>query len=96
MKKIFLIISLFLLLKIPCNGFTVQAQPVPANPATSTTSSAPTQPTRNPLSEPQPTLRSKLKIIQYILLPLAVGASIWLILRMEKMEMEKTKGNDGQ
>lgn len=93
MKKIFLIISLFLLLKIPCNGFTVQAQPVPANSAMS---SVPTQPARNSLPEPQPTLRSKLKIIQYILLPLAVGASIWLILRMEKMETEKTKGNDGQ
>ena len=94
-KKIFLIVFLFLLSPVPCADFAVQAQPVPANPATSTASSAPTQPVHSPLPELPPTPRSKLKMIQYILLPFAVGASIWLILRMEKMETEETKRNEG-
>ncbi|TVL99190.1 MAG: hypothetical protein CV087_18980 [Candidatus Brocadia sp. WS118] len=94
-KKILFVVSLFLLSHIPCAGFAVLAQPVPANPATSTASSAPVQPLPSPLPEIPPTPRSKLEIIQYILLPIAIGASIWLILHMDKMEREETKENEG-
>lgn len=54
------------------------------------------QTTQSTPPELPPTPRSKLEIIQYILLPFAIGASVWLILRLEKMEREETKGNEGQ
>ena len=92
-KNIFIVIYLFLISNIPYPGFTVQAQSVQTDSATSTTSVQPTQPTQIPPPEIPPTPRSKLEIIQYILLPFAIGASIWLILRLEKMEREETKGN---
>lgn len=47
-----------------------------------------------PPPELPPTPRSKLEIIQYILLPFAIGASIWLLLRLEKMEREERKGDE--
>ncbi len=93
-KKILIIIYLCLITNITCPVVPVQAQPVPADPTTSTTSIQPNQPTQIPLPELPPTPRSKLEIIQYILLPFAIGASIWLILRLEKMEREETKGID--
>lgn len=92
-KNILIIIYLCLIINITCPVVPVQAQPVPANAATST---ALAQPTQIPLPELPPTPRSKLEIIQYILLPFAIGASIWLILRLEKMEREETKENERQ
>ncbi len=72
---------------VPC---AVQAQEVQTNAATST---APVQSPQVLPPEIPPTPRSKLEIIQYILLPFAIGASIWLILRLEKMEREETGGS---
>ena len=95
-KNILIIIYLCVITNFIYPVGLVQAQSVPANAATSTVSAQPTQPTQIPLPELPPTPRSKLEIIQYILLPFAIGASIWLILRLEKMEMEETNGNEGQ
>lgn len=92
-KKRLLPVSLFLILYISYPGVTVLAQPVSANTATSTASSGPAQPLQGPLPEIPPTPRSKLEIIQYILLPFAIGAAVWLILRLEKMEQEETGEN---
>ena len=47
-----------------------------------------------PLPEITPYPRSKLEIIQYILLPFAIGASIWLILRLDKEELEEKGGEE--
>ena len=95
-KNILIIIYLCVITNFIYPVGLVQAQSVPANAATSTASAQPTQPTQIPLPELPPTPRSKLEIIQYILLPFAIGASIWLILRLEKMEREETNGNEGQ
>ena len=92
-KKTLLPIFLFLILYSSCPGVAVLAQPVSASTATSTASSERTQPLQSPQPEIPPTPRSKLEIIQYILLPFAIGASIWLILRLEKMEQEEVKEN---
>ncbi len=70
--------------------FLVHAQDAQTN-ATDTT--ALSQTTQSLPPELPPTPRSKLEIIQYILLPFAIGASIWLILRLEKMEREERKEN---
>lgn len=92
-KKRIILVALFLMVSIFYSGFAVLAQPVLATTATSTASSDPAQPSNSPLPEIPPTPRSKLEIIQYILLPFAIGASIWLILRLEKMEQEEMKEN---
>ena len=52
-----------------------------------------TQPAEPSLPELPQTPRSKLEIIQYILLPFAIGAAIWLIIRLEKVEQEEKKEN---
>ncbi len=92
-KNILIIIYLCLITNFICLVVPVQAQSAPADTATSTASA---QPTQISMPELPPTPRSKLEIIQYILLPFAIGASIWLLLRLEKMEREETKGNEGQ
>lgn len=95
-KNIVIIFCLFLLSAITYPVICVQAQPVQTNPVTSTTSvqhAQSVQPTQISPPEIPPTPRSKLEIIQYILLPFAIGASIWLILRLEKIEREEAKGN---
>lgn len=92
-KAVFVAFCLLLLSNTVFPVFTVQPQDIQTN-ATSTT--AQVQSTQVPPPELPPTPRSKLEIIQYILLPFAIGASIWLILRLEKMEREETKGNEGQ
>lgn len=91
--KNILIIYLCLITNFICPVVPAKAQSVPADAATSTASFQSTQPTQIPLPELPPTPRSKLEIIQYILLPFAIGASIWLILRLEKVEREEEKGN---
>ncbi len=88
-KKIQLIVFLFLLVPVSFTGFSVLARPAPVNPATSTTSSVSVQPLQSPLSELPQTQRSKLKIIQYTLLPLAVGVSTWFLMCLEKTEENK-------
>ncbi|MCF6155869.1 MAG: hypothetical protein E3K36_11590 [Candidatus Brocadia sp.] len=92
-KTVFTALYLLLLSNIVYPVFTVQSQDIHPN-GTSTIAQA--QSTQVPPPELPPTPRSKLEIIQYILLPFAIGASIWLILRLEKMEREQTKGNEGQ
>lgn len=93
MKKILLAIFLFLIPQILHPGFAVLAQVIVVHPATATESSVPAQPAQSPLAEIPPTPRSKLEIIQYVLLSFAIGASIWIILRLEKMEKEGGKEN---
>ncbi len=51
------------------------------------------QPAQPSLPELPQTPRSKLEIIQYILLPFAIGAAIWLIIRLEKVEQEEKNEN---
>ncbi|HHT9105081.1 MAG TPA: hypothetical protein ACFYD7_04320 [Candidatus Wujingus californicus] len=52
-----------------------------------------TQSVQPSLPELPQTPRSELEIIQYILLPFAIGAAIWLIIRLEKVEQEEKKEN---
>lgn len=52
-----------------------------------------TQSAQPSLPELPQTPRSKLEIIQYILLPFAIGGAIWLIIRLEKVEREEEKEN---
>ena len=102
MKNLFIILYLFFAVTIISPAFSAQAQEVQTNPA-GTTIQVQSGPTTQPLEPPQttqvplpeipPTPRSKLEIIQYILLPFAIGASVWLILRLERMEREETKEN---
>lgn len=101
-RNIFIILYLFFAITIIYPVFSAQAQEVQTNPVGTTTqvqsgqTTQPLQPpltTQVPLPEIPPTPRSKLEIIQYILLPFAIGASVWLILRLEKMEREETKEN---
>lgn len=90
MKKLFIVLYLLFAVIITCASFSVQAQEVQTNqPGTAQSSQA-------PLPEIPPTPRSKLEIIQYILLPFAIGASIWLILRLEKEEQDEAKENKGK
>lgn len=73
--------------------FLVHAQDAQTHATGTTPLSQTSQPTPPELP---PTPRSKLEIIQYILLPFAIGASIWLMLRLEKMEREETNDHEGQ
>lgn len=92
-KKLFIVLYLLFAVTVTCTSFSVQAQEVQTNPLGTVTQAQSTQSTQAPLPEIPPTPRSKLEIIQYILLPFAIGASIWLILRLEKTEQEETKEN---
>lgn len=91
-KTTFIAFCLCLIVNIAYPVFAV-AQEMQTNATDNATRVQPTQVT---LPELPPTPRSKLEIIQYILLPFAIGASIWLILRLEKMEREEASGNKGQ
>lgn len=99
MRKLFIVLYLLFAITVTFTSFSVQAQEVQTNQEGTTTQvqseqpAQPSQTTQVPLPEIPPTPRSKLEIIQYILLPFAIGASIWLILRLEKMEQEETKKN---
>lgn len=90
MKSIFIVICLLLATHIVCPAFSIFAQPVQTEPAAASPQAPDSQP---PPPDIPPTPRSKLEIIQYALLPFAIGASIWLILRLEKMEREEAEGN---
>src|SRR3989304_6593514 len=92
-KKLFIFLYLLFAITVTFASFSVQAQEVRTNPPGTATKAQSTQSAQAPLPEIPPTPRSKLEIIQYILLPFAIGASIWLILRLEKMEQEETKEN---
>ena len=95
-RKLFIILYLLFAITVTFTSFSVQAQEAPANPPGTATQVQSTQSAQAPLPEIPPTPRSKLEIIQYILLPFAIGASIWLILRLEKMEQEEAKENKGK
>lgn len=88
MKNIAIFSIIFLLTQITCPIYNIHAQEVQINHPGSSSQNLTTevQPPELP-----PTPRSKLEIIQYILLPFAIGASIWLILRLEKEEREEKK-----
>ena len=92
-RKLFIGLYLLFAITIISTSFPAQAQEVQTNQPGTATQAQSTQSTQAPLPEIPPTPRSKLEIIQYILLPFAIGASIWLILRLEKMEREETKEN---
>jgi len=97
-RKLFIVLYLLFAITVAFTSFPVHAQEVQTNPpGTATqaqsTQAQSTQATQAPLPEIPPTPRSKLEIIQYILLPFAIGASVWLILRLEKMEQEEAKEN---
>src|SRR3990170_2157998 len=96
MRKLFIVLYLLFATTVTFTSFSVQAQEVQSNPPGTTTQAQSTQSTEAPLPEIPPTPRSKLEIIQYILLPFAIGASVWLILRLEKVEREETKENKGK
>ena len=92
-RKLFIILYLLFAITVAFTSFPVHAQEVQTNPPGTATQAQSTQSTQAPLPEIPPTPRSKLEIIQYILLPFAIGASVWLILRLEKMEQEEAKEN---
>ncbi|MBM4054985.1 MAG: hypothetical protein FJ264_10030 [Planctomycetes bacterium] len=87
MKKLLFLICFFLLTSSLSSVVSLYAQATQESNQTGEPISAQQQPP--PLPEITPTPRSKLEIIQYILLPFAIGASIWLILRLDKMEQEE-------
>ena len=95
-RKLFIILYLLFAITVTVTSFSVQAQEVQTNPRGTATQAQSTQSAQAPLPEIPPTPRSKLEIIQYILLPFAIGASVWLILRLEKREQEETKENKGK
>ena len=95
-RKLSIILYLLFAITVTFTSFSVQAQEAPANPPGTATQVQSTQSAQAPLPEIPPTPRSKLEIIQYILLPFAIGASIWLIIRLEKMEQEEAKENKGK
>ncbi len=95
-KKLFIVLYLLFAITVTCASFSVQAQEVQTNQPGMAPQAQTTQSTQAPLPEIPPTPRSKLEIIQYILLPFAIGASIWLILRLEKMEQDEAKENKGK
>jgi hypothetical protein len=98
-RNILIVFYLFFIITTAYPAFSAQAQEVQSNPAGAAAQTQPeqlTQPAQVPLPGISPTPRSKLEIIQYILLPFAIGASIWLILRLEKMEQEEAKENKGK
>jgi hypothetical protein len=88
-KRLFIVFYLLFAITFTCASFSVQAQEVQTNHPGTATQAQSTQSTQAPLPEIPPTPRSKLEIIQYILLPFAIGAAIWLILRLEKTEQEE-------
>jgi len=92
-RKLFIVLYLLFAITVAFTSFPVHAQEVQTNPPGTATQAQSTQSTQAPLPEIPPTPRSKLEIIQYILLPFAIGASVWLILRLEKMEQEEAKEN---
>ncbi|MEK6635264.1 MAG: hypothetical protein AABY38_02805 [Planctomycetota bacterium] len=89
-RNIFIVICPFLILYLTYPAFNVQAQAVQTNQIGTST---PLQSTQKPVSEIPTITRHRLEIIQYILLSFAIGASVWLILRLEKMEREEMKEN---
>ena len=95
-KKLFIVLYLLFAITVTCTSFSVQAQEVQTNQPGAVPQVQSTQSIQAPLPEIPPTPRSKLEIIQYILLPFAIGAAIWLILCLEKTEQEEAKENKGK
>ncbi len=95
-RKLFIVLYLLFAITVTGASFSVQAQEVQTNQPGAVPQAQSTQSTQAPLPEIPPTPRSKLEIIQYILLPFAIGAAIWLILRLEKTEQEEAKENKGK
>lgn len=94
MKKILILMWFFLLTDSLFSGGFIYAQTTQGS--NQTEEAKHTQQFQNPPSLPEitPYPRSKLEIIQYILLPFAIGASIWLILRLDKQEQEEKGGEE--
>jgi hypothetical protein len=92
-RNILIAFSVSLVFFITSSLFAVKAQEAQTVQSDSTSQVQSTQ-----LSSPEIPLtpRSKLEIIQYILLPFAIGASIWFILRLEKIEHGEMKENGGE
>lgn len=94
MKKILILMWFFLLTGslFSCGFIYAQTTSV----SNQTEEAKHTQQFQNPTSLPEitPYPRSNLEIIQYILLPFAIGASIWLILRLDKEELEEKGGEE--
>ena len=95
-KKLFIVLYFLFVITVTGTSFSVQAQEVQTNQPGAVPQVQSTQSIQAPLPEIPPTPRSKLEIIQYILLPFAIGAAIWLILRLEKTEQEEAKENKGK
>lgn len=92
-RNILIIFCVSLVFSVTSSLFAVKAQEVQTVQSGSASQIQSTQ-----LSSPEipVTPRSKLEIIQYILLPFAIGASIWLILRLEKIEHGEVEENKGK
>jgi len=95
-RKLFIVLYFLFVITVTGTSFSVQAQEVQTNQPGAVPQAQSTQSIQAPLPEIPPTPRSKLEIIQYILLPFAIGAAIWLILRLEKTEQEEAKENKGK
>src|SRR3972149_1932675 len=95
-KKLFIVLYLLFAITVTCTSFSVKAKEIQTTHPGTATQAQSTQSIQAPLPEIPPTPRSKLEIIQYILLPFAIGAAIWLILRLEKTEQEEAKENKGK
>lgn len=93
MKKFLIVIFFFLLANNLLALVSTHAQTTQGGNQTEGADHTQQLQTPPPLPEITPSPRSKLEIIQYILLPFAIGASIWLIIRLDKMEQEE-KEND--
>lgn len=92
-RNILIIFYVSLVFSVTSSLFTAKAQEVQTNQSGSVPQVESVQ-----LSSPEIPLtpRSKLEIIQYILLPFAIGASIWLILHLEKTEHSEMEENKGK
>ncbi len=89
MRKLIVVLYLLFTATAVFTSFSAQAQELRSNPAGAAVQSQPGQSAQVSLPEIPPTPRSKLEIIQYSLLPFAIGAAIWLILRLDKMERDE-------
>ncbi|MCF6150782.1 MAG: hypothetical protein E3K38_00540 [Candidatus Kuenenia stuttgartiensis] len=89
MKKILILMCFFLLTGSLFSGSFIYAQTTQGSNQTEEAKQTQQFQTSSPLPGITPYPRSKLEIIQYILLPFAIGASIWLILRLDKQEQKE-------
>lgn len=94
LKKTLILMCFFLLTGSLFSGGFVYAQTTQGSNQTEEAKHTQQFQTPPPLPEITPYPRSKLEFIQYILLPFAIGASIWIILRLDKQEQEEKGGEE--